>query len=144
MAKIFTSSTKTNRVERETGELLESVETTYRVLKKQQEFVYSMWFGNAKTTEGLSVTELRFLLALSPFLAFDTGEIDLSTVLRKRLAEELGVTIATIRNVISKLVKLKYLQKMESGIFRISPFLLYKGDLGNLIPLRKEFMKHAA
>ncbi len=122
MAKIFTSTTKTNRVERETGELLESVETTYRVLKKQQELVYSMWFGDAKTTEVLSVTELHFLLSLTPFLAFHTEEIDLSTVLRKRLAEELGVTIATIRNVISKLVKLKYLAK--NGIRHI-PYLTF-------------------
>ncbi|WP_448211626.1 replication/maintenance protein RepL [Colwellia sp. MEBiC06753] len=144
MSTTIESKTITTRIDRETGEFIESVEKEARVIRKKVKIQYAMFFGHISALKGLTANQLLVLLALSCEIEFDTGEIDISTARRKSLAKDLGLSLATLRNIISQLVKYGHIRKLDSGMFQLSPLLFYRGKLKQLESQREQFNKQAA
>ncbi|USE67990.1 hypothetical protein CTT31_02180 [Pseudoalteromonas maricaloris] len=144
MARTIQSRVVTTRVDRDTGELIESIEKQERVVGGKQATQYSMWMGQLSAIKGLTSNQMLLLFALSLEIEFETGEIDISTARRKKLATDLDISEGTLRNIISQLTKLDFIRKLDSGVYQMSPFLFYRGKLKQLDAQRELYLKKAA
>lgn len=144
MARTIQSRVVTTRVDRDTGELIESIEKQERVVGGKQGTQYSMWMGQLSDIIGLTSNQMLVLFALSLEIEFETGEIDISTARRKKLATDLDISEGTLRNIISQLTKLDLIRKLDSGVYQMSPFLFYRGKLKQLDAQRERYLKKAA
>lgn len=144
MARAIQSKVITTRVDRDTGELIESIEKQERVVACKQTPKYSMWLGQLSAIKGLTSNQMLLLFALSLEMEFETGEIDISTARRKKLATELDISDGTLRNIISQLIQRDFIRKLDSGIYKVSPFLFYRGKLTQINAQRDLYLKTAA
>lgn len=144
MARAIQSKVITTRVDRDTGELIESIEKQERVVPCKQTPKYSMWMGQLSAIKGLTSNQMLLLFALSLEMEFETGEIDISTARRKKLATELDISDGTLRNIISKLIQRDLIRKLNSGLYQVSPFLFYRGKLTQINAQRELYLKKTA
>jgi hypothetical protein len=141
MAKLTKSVIINERINFESGEILEIKTEEKTVVSKTVVYNYTMMFENFCLLRMLTSRELMFLLAISIRIDYDCSEIDLSTALRVELGKSLDCNLSSVRNIICKLVKYKLLIKLDNGKHFLSPHLFFKGNLKCLRPAREKYSK---
>lgn len=64
------------------------------------------------------------------------AELSLSTGLRKRIAEKLGMTPAVFNNSLSKLTKGKILKLVDRGLYQLNPYFFGRGEWKDISRIR--------
>lgn len=67
------------------------------------------------------------------------GFIALNPVLRKKIADELGIKEQTFRNYLRELIQKKIITRIANNYFKANPYLFAKGEWAEVFKQRKEF-----
>jgi len=88
------------------------------------------------------VTSLKVLINLWKYCTYDDNEIILVKKLKERIAENVGIKLQTVSNIITKLTKKKILIRKDRAIYALNPLYFFKGrdfNRQNLIRLIIEY-----
>ena len=67
------------------------------------------------------------------------NEIVLNAGVKRRIVESLNTSRASLDNSLTKLVKSDILRRVDTGIFKLNPFLFGKGSWGDIKNIRVEW-----
>jgi Cu/Ag efflux pump CusA len=123
-------------VNHETGEVEVTENIQERVVSKEPSFVK------------LYLRDVMFLQDLSPSLntvmyqllsAMDYENMVVVNVGMKRIiAERVGLSFSSVNNAITAFVKGHLLERRETGVYRVNPYLFAKGDWKSIQKIRLE------
>jgi len=72
-------------------------------------------------------SSIKVLLNLCKYCTYNTNEIIIVKALKERIAENTGIKLQTVSNIISNLVKKDILIKRARSIYFLNPFYFFKG-----------------
>lgn len=121
----------------DTGEVLKHEVEEVSRLPQEPPYV-KLYIHDLGNIVGLKPSEKDVLLSLAMMIGMD-GFITLSSRRRKLIAERYGLTIGTVNNVISQLVKRKMLAAVSRGEYQLSPQFFARGKWYDIIKQRKAF-----
>jgi len=88
--------------------------------------------------KGFNSILLAFLKYMTYANAEDGQCIFINSAMKKRIAENLDVSVSRIDNVLSELSKGEVLTRIDRGMYRVNPHLFGKGDWQDIAKLRLE------
>jgi len=129
--------TETKEVyDKESGTVKATEQTTVRKVKVQKEPSFIKLYLNdickLKSIPKSSNAVLNELLKHTNY----NNEIILNMGIKKRIIKNLDTTIATLNNSISKLNKAEIIKKIDSGIYKLNPYIFGKGEWANIKAIR--------
>lgn len=123
-------------INNETGEVTSS--STSRAFKTVAEPNYiKLYIQDISYLNNLPVGTDRLIYALLPYVNYNQ-EIYVNSHNKKKIAEELGVTVGHIGNRISKLAKLEVLIRVDRGVYELNTYLFGKGSWKDILKHRNE------
>ena len=134
MSKIvqISSTTKTD----EHGEILEKIERN--VIQYEQEPNYiKLYLDNILYLSDIPAGLNGILMALLSLMNYN-NEIILNSAIKKRIANDLNTTTATISNALTKFTKGKILDRVDTGIYKVNPYLFGRGKWEDIKRIRLE------
>jgi len=87
-------------------------------------------------------SSIKVLVNLWKYCTCDTNEIIIVKALKERIADNVGIKLQSVSNIISKLVKKKILIRRNTSIYILNPLYFFKGrdfTRQNLIRLIVEY-----
>lgn len=133
-SKILKSVSK--RLDITTGEMFE-VEKHYRIPVDNIESFYCSFINSVGRLYGLkSISDFKVITELCINAKFNTGEIHLSSNLRKEMCTKLEISNQNLSNSLARLKELKLIAG-EKGSYKINPEIFWKGDASERLKLMK-------
>ncbi len=139
MSKIFESTVRSSLMSKE-GELLEErVETKIVRKVSPKDFIQVYLEDLSKLFNIGSPTEIKVLISLWKHTSFNKqgealgNKVVLIKSIKASIAEDIGTSIGTIDNAISKLVKKDLLIKTDRSVYLLNPKYFFKGYIPDRI-----------
>lgn len=126
----------TTKIDYETGELKEETSSTVTRLPIEPEYV-KLYLDDLGKLIDLPEGQRKLLFPLARKMDYD-GIISLTKNSRQRIATEIGITTATLRNYINHLSKNEVLIRYGQNEYEINPRYLAKGTWQSIYKRREE------
>lgn len=139
MPKKVTYEKHQQTLDMETGEVIAD-EYTFETQTKttsEPEFVklyLKQWIETmGPSSENTTLTTNVLLAAIKLSLSFAGDEqggqlVYFNMYNKKKVASDLGVSISTVNNAVTKLVKLTALKRVDRGVYQVNPYIMGKGS----------------
>jgi len=109
----------------ETGEVIKSKKLTKSIVETEPSYV-KMYLQDILYLAGAPKTDLKVLLALLRCLQYGENQVITNSIMREKIAKELGVSEGTVKNAITRLAKAKILVPVRPktrGVYVLNPYL---------------------
>lgn len=109
----------------ETGEVIKSKKMTKSIIEAEPSYV-KMYLQDILYLAGAPKTDLKVLLALLRCLQYGENQVITNSIVREKIAKELGVSEGTVKNAITRLAKAKILVPVRPktrGVYVLNPYL---------------------
>jgi len=126
-------------INHKTGEIDEEIITQTFKVPKTEDFIMLFTKNLSKHTEKLTGREQELLNKLLEKYVTTGNIVMLDTPVRKKLANEIGITINHIKNLVKELKKKKYILVDNDGLYYLNPYLFGKGKWTEILKLRQQF-----
>jgi len=125
--KIYES---TEIVVNENGEILESKSRVKRKVTSA-EFMQVYLEDHSGLMKISSGNEIKVLVTLWSLSQFDTNQVILIKPIKEQIAQKIGISYNTLRNIISELSKKNLLVKKDRSMYYLNPKYFFKGYVEN-------------
>lgn len=132
MAKITNSIQK--QVINEDGEILRSEEERTINWGSEPNYV-KLYLDNILYLSDLPKGLNSVLAALLKRMSYG-NQLVINAALKRQIAEEIGLSVSSINNAITKFVKGKLLERIDTGLYLVNPHLFGKGEWKNIAKIR--------
>lgn len=96
-------------------------------------------FINTDAYKECKQAQLRFLLEAAAFSSLNTGQVDLSTSKRRKIAKRMDITDTSFNNRVSEMVKERLIVKVSSSEYMLNPWIVYRGSKNAANKARRRF-----
>jgi len=129
--------TETREVyDKETGSIKATEQTKVRKVKVEKEPSFiKLYLNDICKLNNIPKSSNAVLNELLKHTNYE-NEIVLNMGIKKRMIVSLDTTIATLNNSISKLNKAGIIKKIDSGIYKLTPYIFGKGEWANIKKIR--------
>lgn len=124
-----------SNIDFETGEI-KSKSTTKKFRSEEPNYV-KLYLADIAFMHDLPATASNLIHELLNYLTYNTQEIALTSHVKKRIADNLGITLKTLYNRLNQLANKGIIEKEGSGTYKLNPYLFGKGDWKAVRELRK-------
>lgn len=132
-----------SRSNSETGKIEESIEVVSFKRAPRRRFI-KLYVDRMDLLTSLGKTDLLLMLELSRNADFQSNEVRLTKLFKKRMADHLGKNERTLTNCICNLVKSGFLRRMGTGHFLINPLFSCTGSVAAQEKLINKWQNHLA
>jgi hypothetical protein len=97
--------------------------------------------GNTHILQQLSKLQLIVFINLSQFMTRNDNTVDLNVAIKKEICRDVGCTMESLANILTRLVKLKFLIKKGGGRFLINPMVSSRANKQRADVISLSFIK---
>jgi hypothetical protein len=112
-----------------TSEVLAQKVITRDVLVKDGEEWLSAYARLVRGMFNLDGNEVKVLLWAALAATVNTNEIVLTRTIKERMSVEIGLSVGSIENALSRLVSKKFLHRIGRAVYHLDPESTWRGDL---------------
>lgn len=125
-------------IDKDTGEVIEQeVEKVFNTVVKTDNF-YMCFFENMAGFYGLKhASDIKLLTAMCEIAEFNTGIVQITTAVRKRLADKANISLTNMSKNLRRLLDAD-LVSGKDGEYRINPAVFWKGTTQERVDIIKE------
>lgn len=136
------------KVDSETGEIIAHEQTTEirsiinKKVSNEPDYIKIYKYVNTLFAyKGIKQSLTPFIIEISYHMTYaNEGQIvNLNRVTKKIIADNLGVTIKRVDQVISELKKYDILRKIQNGVYSVNPYIVSRGGWGDVKKLQAHF-----
>lgn len=132
MAKITNSIQK--QIINEDGEILRSEEEKTINWGSEPNYV-KLYLDNILYLSDLPKGLNSVLASLLKRMSYG-NQLVINAALKRQIAEEIGLSVSSINNAITKFVKGNLLERIDTGLYLVNPHLFGKGEWKNIAKIR--------
>jgi len=111
------------------GEVLAQKVITRDVLVKDGEVWFIAYAKLVQAMLDLNGNEVKVLLWCALASTVNTNEVVLARHIKARMSVEIGLSIGSIDNALSRLVTKEFMRRTGRGVYHIDPDATWRGDL---------------
>lgn len=132
----FEETITTEIFDNETGKIKATEETKSSKIRvpREPDFI-KLYIKDLCKLKDIPKNSNSILLELLNYTNYE-NEIYLNIGIKRRIVDKLDTTIQTLNNAISKLTKEEIIKRVDTGIFKLNPYLFGKGDWTNINKIR--------
>lgn len=113
----------------DTGLIVAENLLTKDILVKDNEEWFFAYTKLVRVLLGLDGNEVKVLLWCALHTNLGTNEVALPRYIKERMSTEINLTLGSIDNALSRLVKKGHLHRLGRGVYHIDPDTTWRGDI---------------
>lgn len=136
--KILKSTEQTERVDRQTGEMVVTETTKRFSIPTSVDNFYMVFIGAMQGIFAIeNLTDVKVLAKMCERAEYNTGKVYMTSNIRKEIMDQLQITPQTMSNSCARLKKLGLITG-ERGTYDLNAKVFWKGDTNTRAALLKE------